>query len=161
MRGTLRLTGATVHGTLALKGLRLSDPSGRSCLAAQSTTIDGDVELNGLSATGGMVNFRAATIGGTLDRRDATLHHPDASTLSLNQAHVGGNVRLVERVPVHRSRILNRAMIDGRLDCAGATLVCEQPTTENPRDVGAGGQLRHRPRRHAPGLGADHARTST
>ena len=46
MRGTLRLTGATVHGTLTLEGLHLSDPSGRSCLAAQSTTIYGDVELH-------------------------------------------------------------------------------------------------------------------
>ena len=81
MRGTLRLTGATVHGTLTLRGLHLSDPSGRSCLAAQSTTVDGDVELHGLSAADGMVNFRAASIGGTLHARSAaTLHHPDGAS---------------------------------------------------------------------------------
>ena len=133
VRGTLRLTGATVHGTLALGGLRLSDPSGRACLAAQSTTIDGDVELNGLSAMGGMVNFRAASIGGTLHGNGAALQHPDGATLSLNQAHIGGNVRLVEGFRSTGAINLNRAVIDGRLDCDGATLVCERTTIENPR----------------------------
>ena len=68
MRGTLRLAGATIHGTLVLNGASLGDPDGRSCLAAQSTTIDGDVALRGLSAAGGKVNFRAATIGGIVRR---------------------------------------------------------------------------------------------
>ena len=155
MRGTLRLTGATIHGTLTLKGLRLSDPDGRYCLAAQSTTIDGDVELRGLSAAGGKVNFRAATIGGTFDARDATLHHPDAFTLSLHQAHVRGSVRLVGEFRSTGAVNLNRVTIDGRLDCTGATLVCEAPHPGEPAGDGARGLLRRCPRRHAPGLDAD------
>ena len=29
--------------------------------------------------------------------------------------------------------MLNRAVIDGRLECTGATLLCEHPTPLNPR----------------------------
>ena len=133
VRGTLRLTGATVHGRLTLNGLRFSDPDGPSCVAAQSTTVDGDVELHGLSVEGGQVNFRAATIGGVFDARDATLHRPEAVTLNLHQAHVRGSVRLVDGFRSDGAVVLNRVTVDGRLDCTGATLVCERPTAENSR----------------------------
>ncbi len=133
MTGTLRLAGATIHGTLVLNGASLGAPDGRFCLAAQSAIIDGDVELRGLSAAGGKVNFRAATIGGIFDARDATLHHPGAYALSLHQAHVRGSVRLVGSFRSTGAVNLNRVTIDGRLDCTGATMVCEYPTPENPR----------------------------
>ena len=138
VRGTLRLTGATIHGSLSLKGLQLSDPDGRSCLAAQSTTVDGDVALHGLSTTGGKVNFRAATIGGALDLRDAALDNADAFTLSLHRAHVRGSVLLVSGFRSTGAVMLDRAVVDGRLDCTGATLVCGEPTPENPRGIALG-----------------------
>jgi hypothetical protein len=35
VRGTLRVSGATIHGTLKGGGLHLTDPDGQSCLAAE------------------------------------------------------------------------------------------------------------------------------
>ena len=131
VRGTLRLTGATIHGRLTLKGITLSDPEGRSCLAAQSATVDGDVELHSISVTGGKVNFRAATIGGAFDARGATLHNPQAFTLSLHHTHVRGSVRLVDGFRSTGAVMLNRTTVDGRLDCTNATLICAGPTPEN------------------------------
>jgi hypothetical protein len=132
VRGTLRLTGATIHGRLTLTGITLSDPEDRSCLAAQSAHVDGDVELHSISVTGGKVNFRAATVGGAFDARGATLHNPRAFTLSLHHTHVRGSVRLVDGFRSTGAVMLNRTTIDGRLDCTDATLTCAGPTPENP-----------------------------
>jgi hypothetical protein len=132
VRGTLRLTGATIHGRLTLKAITLSAPEDSSCLAAQSATIDGDVELQSISATGGKVNFRAATVGGGFDARGATLHNPQAFTLSLHHTHVRGSVGLIDGFRSTGAVMLNRTNVDGRLDCTDATLICAGPTPENP-----------------------------
>ena len=133
--GTLRLTGATIRGTLNLVGLDVGAPDGRSCIAGQGATVDGDVELHGLSAVGGKLNFRAATVGGEFDARAATRHHPDGLALTLQQATVRGSVRLVDEFRSTRRVRLNRVTVDGRLDCTGATLICPRPTTENRRGI--------------------------
>ena len=133
--GTLRLTGATIRGTLNLVGLDVGAPDGRSCIAAQGATVDGDVELHRLSAVGGKLNFRAATVGGEFDARAATLHHPDGLALTLQQATVRGSVRLVDEFRSTGRVRLNRVTVDGGLDCTGATLICPHPTTENRRGI--------------------------
>ena len=103
MRGTLRLTGATIHGTLALTGCDLGDPTAAPASPRSRATVDGDVELHRLSAAGGKVNFRAATIGGAFDARDATLHHPDGLTLSLQPGPRPRQRAPGRRIPVHRT----------------------------------------------------------
>jgi hypothetical protein len=158
MRGTLRLTGATVHGVLGLGGLRLTDPEYRCCVIAQSATGDGDVGLQDLSANGGRVTFRSATIGGSVHAAGARLHNPGSSTLSLNQAHVNGNVRLIRGFESIGAVNLNRAAIDGRLDCTGATLLSEHPECGEPVRDGARGVLRHGAQRYAVGVDVDLAR---
>src|SRR5689334_15616263 len=65
--GTVRLSGARIHGNLCLRGASLSAPEGGSLLAAQGVSIDGEAELQGLEATGGDLGLRAATIRSGLD----------------------------------------------------------------------------------------------
>jgi len=48
VQGTVRLSGARIHGSLCLRGAVLSAPAGRSLAAAQGVTVDGEVELQGL-----------------------------------------------------------------------------------------------------------------
>ena len=132
IRGTLRLTGAAIHGNLTLSGVRLTDPGGRSSVAAQAVTVDGDVQLLALEVAAGKVNFRGATIGGMLDAQGAHLNNPDAYTISLHQAAVRGSVRLVDGFRSTGAVLLNRVSIDGRLDCRGGIFVCPALTPENP-----------------------------
>src|SRR6266516_6141436 len=67
VQGTVRLSGARIHGNLCLRGAVLSAPEGRSLLAAQGVNVDGEAELQNVRATGGDLGFRAATIGSFLD----------------------------------------------------------------------------------------------
>jgi hypothetical protein len=60
VQGTIRLTGARIHGDLSLRGVRLSAPRGWSLVAAHGIVVDGEVQLEGLSATGGALRFRSA-----------------------------------------------------------------------------------------------------
>ena len=62
VEGTIRLAGAVIHGTLALRG-QLSQPERRSLVGATALTVDGDVSMEGLRTDGGRVNFRGATLG--------------------------------------------------------------------------------------------------
>lgn len=119
--GTIRLAQATVHGRLALRALRLSEPDGESLIDAVGATIDGDVDLSGTQADGGDLSFRSAVIGGAVDARRCTLNNPDGNTLDLVQAAVKGSVRLADGF-VSRGRVtLNRALIEGRLLCTDGT----------------------------------------
>src|SRR5215469_5099303 len=94
--GTVRLSGARIHGNLCLRGAILTTPEGTSLIAAQGVTVDGEAELQNLEATGGDLGFRAATIGSFIDATGAQLRNPDGYTLNLVQANVKGSVRLVD-----------------------------------------------------------------
>ena len=134
--GTVRLSGARIHGNLCLRGAILSTPEGTSLIAAQGVTVDGEAELQNLEATGGDLGFRAATIGSFIDATGAQLRNPDGYTLNLVQANVKGSVRLVDGFTSCGEVVLNRASIEGRL-------LCTQGSFENPASHGqteAGGQ---------------------
>jgi hypothetical protein len=132
VEGTLRLTGARIHGNLSLQGAAFTAPKGRSLIAAQGIAVDGDVELQNLRATGGQLNFRAAALGSVLDAAGADVTNPDGYTLSLHQATVRGSVRLADGFESAGAVILNRATIDGRLQCMNGSFNCPAPSARNP-----------------------------
>jgi hypothetical protein len=83
VQGTLRLTGARIRGWLTLAGARLSEPAGRTLVAAQGTLIDGGLDLQDLSADGGRLRFTSATLGSVI-AYGAQLINPEDSTLNLH-----------------------------------------------------------------------------
>jgi hypothetical protein len=130
VQGTVRLSGARIHGNLCLRGAVLSAPEGRSLLAAQGVSVDGEAELQNLEATGGDLGFRAASIGSFVDAAGAKLHNPSGYTLNLVQANVKGSVRLVDGFESTGEVVLNRAAIEGRLICTQGTF--HQPGPHGP-----------------------------
>jgi hypothetical protein len=131
VQGTVRLTGARVHGNLSLQGAFLSEPERRSLIAAQGLAVDGDVELQNLHANGGQLGFRAATLGSVIDAAGAHLTNPAGYTLNLHQANVRGSVRLADGFKSVGAVILNRATIDGRLLCTQGSFSCPGPSARN------------------------------
>jgi hypothetical protein len=121
VEGTVRLSGARIHGNLRLRGAVLSAPEGNSLLAAQGVSVDGEAELQNLRATGGDLEFRAAALGSFVDAAGAKLHNPGGYTLNLVQANVKGSVRLVDGFESTGEVVLNRAAIEGRLICTDGT----------------------------------------
>ncbi len=131
VEGTIRLSGARIHGNLCLRGTRLSKPERRSLVAAQGARIDGEVELQDLEADGGALGFRAAIIGSFVDANGACLRNPAGHTLRLVQADVKGSVRLGEGFESSGKVVLNRAVIEGRLWCSKGRFDCPAPTRQN------------------------------
>lgn len=131
VEGTVRLSGARIHGNLCLRGAILSAPEGRSLIAAQGVMIDGAAELQNLEATGGDLGFRAATIGSFIDANRAQLNNPSGYTLSLQQANVKGSVRLIDGFKSSGLVVLNRATIDGLLTCTQGSFDCPAPFKHN------------------------------
>ena len=131
VQGTVRLTGARIHGNLSMQETALSSPEGRSVLAGQGLAVDGDVELQGLQADGGGLRFRSATLGSVLDLAGAHLAYPNGQALTLHQAIVKGSVRLVDGFRSSGLIMLNRSMIEGRLDCRGGSFESRHASQDN------------------------------
>ena len=129
VEGTIRLAGAVIHGTLALRG-QLSQPERRSLVGATALTVDGDVAMEGLRTEGGRVNFRSATLG-SLAADGARLHNPSGYSVSLNQARVKGSVRLVDGFTSTGLVVLNRSVIEGRLQLNQGSFICPAPGYHN------------------------------
>ena len=129
VEGTIRLAGAVIHGTLALRG-QLSRPERRSLVGGTALTVDGDVVLDGLRTDGGRVNFRGATMG-SLGADRAQLHNPGGYSVSLSQARVTGSVRLVDGFTSTGLVVLNRSTIEGRLQFTGGSFTCPGPGPYN------------------------------
>lgn len=121
--GTVRLSGARIHGNLCLKEAILRAPEDKSLVAAQGVTVDGEAELQKLNAKGGDLRFRAATIG-FIDATDACLDNPSGYTLSLQNASVKGSVRLIDGFKSNGLVVLNRATIEGLLTCNDGSFEC-------------------------------------
>lgn len=129
--GTIRLSGALIHGNLALRGAVLTAPENSSLLAAYGVTTDGEVELQDLRATGGRLQFRGAAIGSVMNAAGAHLSNPAGETLGLHQATVKGSVRLTSGFQSTGLLVLNRATIEGRLQCTGGSFTCPAPFEGN------------------------------
>jgi hypothetical protein len=77
------------------------------------------------------VRFRGATVNGQVDAGGARLVNPDGYTLSLHHATVRGSVRLAGGFESRGLVVLNRASIDGKLDCTGGSFRCPAPFAGN------------------------------
>lgn len=132
VEGTVRLSGSRIHGNLCLRGASLSAPEGRSLIAAQGVTVDGEAELQRLSAAGGDLGFRAASIGSFVDASGALLANPGGYTLSLHQANVKGSVWLTDGFESAGVVNLDRAVIEGRLQCTRGSFTCPAPNERSP-----------------------------
>lgn len=125
----MRLAGAVIHGTLALHG-RMSDPEHRSLVGGSGMTVDGDVFLDGLRTSGGMVNFRNARLG-SLSAKGAQLHNPGGYSIRLSQADIKGSVLLVDGFTSTGLTAVNRSTIEGRLQLTGGSFTCATPVPDN------------------------------
>jgi len=129
IEGTIQMAGAVIHGTLALHG-EMSHPEHRSLVGGSAMTVEGDVYLNGLRTTGGVVNFRSAAPG-SLSANRAQLHNPDGYSLRLSQAVVKGPVRLIDGFTSAGLAALNRTTIEGRLHFTRGSFTCPAPSPSN------------------------------
>ena len=152
VEGTIRLAGAVIHGTLALRG-QLSPPERRSLVGGTALTVDGDVVLDGLRTDGGRVNFRGATMGSLAADR-AQLHNPGGYSVSLNQARVTGSVRLVGRLHLDRPGGAQPEHDRGPAAVHRRLVHLSRARGRQPARARGRGDIRDRPRRHRPGLGS-------
>ncbi len=88
--GTIRLSGARIHGQLTLTDTRLSQPERSSLIAARGVTVDGDVELHGLRG----------------ERREPPVQQRDAGQRGRRPRRAGQPGRGdAEPAPGHRARL--------------------------------------------------------
>ena len=86
-----------------------------------------EVDLEGLQADGGALTFRAAVIGSSVNANRARLRNPSGYTLSLVQANVKGSVRPAYEFESSGKVVLNRSVVDGRLQCTKGAFDCPAP----------------------------------
>jgi hypothetical protein len=91
----------------------------RTVIAAEGAAVDGDIDLRDLHASEGALRFRNATVGGLVHADGAQLANPGGYTLNLHQAVVKGSVRVGAGFRSSGVVVLNRCLIEGRLECAG------------------------------------------
>jgi|SRR5450755_605646 hypothetical protein len=132
VQGTVRATGARIHGTFSLSEARLSDPERQSLVAARGVTVDGDVELNQLQATGGRLQFSNAVLGSVF-AFGAQLSNPGGFTLGLQQAAIKGSVILGRGFSSTGLLMLSRSTIGGSLQLTDASFTCQGPFFRNAR----------------------------
>jgi hypothetical protein len=133
VRGTIRLEGAAVHGTLALHA-KLRDPENRSLVGATGVTVDGDLYLEDLDAEGGRLNFRGASLG-MVTAAGAKLSNPAGDTINLHHASIGGPVRLVDEFSSEGELVLSRCRVEGRLLLSGGSFTCPDQHGPEPRSA--------------------------
>ena len=130
VQGTVRLSGARIHGTFSLAGAALSGPERDSLIAARGATVDGDLELDNLRASGGTLRFSNTTLSSVV-AVGAQLSNPGAVTLSLHQATVRGSVVLSRGFTSAGLVVLTRSALTGRLECDRGWFDCPAPHEGN------------------------------
>ena len=129
--GSLALPGAHMSGDLTLIGTRWREPADRLTIAAQRAHVNGNVDLGEADTEDGQLWFRGAVVGGTFDATGARLSHPAGETLNLNQAIIGGSVRLTDGFESTGYVVFNQATIQGRLQVRGGRFACPSPSHYN------------------------------
>jgi uncharacterized protein YjbI with pentapeptide repeats len=130
IEGTVQLAGAAIHGTFALHG-ELSQPAQLTLVDGSAMAVDGDVDLDGLRATGGAVSLRSASLG-SLNARGAQLRNPDGYSLRLSQAIIKGPLRLINGFTSTGLIALNRTTVEGRMHLSDGSFECPGPSASNP-----------------------------
>jgi hypothetical protein len=126
----VRLSGARIHGTFSLAGATLSGPERDSLIAARGATVDGDLELDNLRASGGTLRFSNTTLSSVV-AVGAQLSNPGGVTLSLHQATVRGSVVLSRGFTSAGLIVLTRSTLTGRLECDRGWFDCPAPHEGN------------------------------
>ncbi len=109
----------------------MSEPENRSLVSATAVTVEGDVYLEDLTAAGGRLNFRSATLGPVL-AADARIDNPAGETLMLSQATVRGSLNLVDGFISAGTLELNLTRVEGRLLLRDGTFTSPQPGGGRP-----------------------------
>lgn len=130
IRGSIWLAGCEVGGSVVAEECELAGPSGPSMVLAAGLVIGGDLQLAGVRTTKGSLRFRSAQIRGEVDVQGAELNNPKGETLSLSNARVDGAVRLNDLVS-DGLLVMNRAVINGRVQMTGAKLRCHYRWDKN------------------------------
>ncbi|MEU0588753.1 membrane-associated oxidoreductase [Streptomyces sp. NPDC006132] len=109
-RGEVRLTGASIAGTIDLNAARLAAGAGKAALDAVTLTVEGDVLLRGAEVSG-WIGLRGARVGGRLDFSRARLENPGGTALRASSCTIG-EVWLRNGPPVSGALNLRRAQLD-------------------------------------------------
>jgi hypothetical protein len=90
--GMVRLDQAKITGFLTLGAATIGTPGETAqAVAADGLSVDGGVELRGLTASG-LVSMEVAAISGSVDLTGARIANPGQRALSFSQAQIGGQL---------------------------------------------------------------------
>lgn len=116
----VNLRGAQLSANL---NCRMAVLTGREVvLSVEQATVKGEALLDGLSATGGQLRFRDATILGSLGCDGVQLGVSDGVSLDGEAAKVGGAVRLRRGFTAAGTVRFPRAILAGNLNCRNSHL---------------------------------------
>ncbi|MEU9224079.1 membrane-associated oxidoreductase [Streptomyces massasporeus] len=109
-RGEVRLTGASVAGSIDLNGARLQAGAGEVALDAETLTVEGDALLREADVLG-WIGLRGARIAGRLDLSHARLANPGDAALRASSCTVG-ELWVRKGPPMDGTLNLRRAQVD-------------------------------------------------
>ncbi|MET9391195.1 membrane-associated oxidoreductase [Streptomyces sp. NPDC006624] len=109
-RGEVRLTGASVAGTINLTEARLEAGAGEVALDAETLTVEGDVLLREVEVLG-WIGLRGSRVTGRLDLSYARLANPGDAALRAGSCTIG-ELWLRRSEPMEGTLNLRRAQLD-------------------------------------------------
>ncbi|NEE15462.1 membrane-associated oxidoreductase [Streptomyces sp. SID7499] len=109
-RGEVRLTGASVAGSIDLNGARLQAGAGEVALDAETLTVEGDTLLREADVHG-WIGLRGARIAGRLDLSYARLANPGDAALRASSCTIG-ELWVRKGPPMEGTLNLRRAQMD-------------------------------------------------
>ncbi|MBB4711263.1 uncharacterized protein YjbI with pentapeptide repeats [Streptomyces luteogriseus] len=109
-RGEVRLTGASVAGSIDLNGARLHAGTGEVALDAETLTVQGDALLREADVLG-WIGLRGARIAGRLDLSHARLANPGDAALRASSCTIG-ELWVRKGPPMEGTLNLRRAQVD-------------------------------------------------
>ncbi|MFE7900368.1 membrane-associated oxidoreductase [Streptomyces sp. NPDC057424] len=109
-RGEVRLTGASVAGSIDLNKARLEAGAGEVALDAETLTVEGDTLLREAGVRG-WIGLRGARIAGRLDLSHARLANPGDAALRASSCTIG-ELWVRKSPPMEGTLNLRRAQVD-------------------------------------------------
>jgi hypothetical protein len=123
--GMVRLDQAKITGFLTLGAATIGTPGETAqAVAADGLSVDGGVELRGLTASG-LVSMEVAAISGSVDLTGARIANPGRRALSFSQAQIGGQLT-ARRVVVTGETRMHNCRVAASLGLQGSSLTNPQ-----------------------------------
>lgn len=116
IRAGCDLRRATIEGELDCSGSKFEASGQAAALNCTGIRISGNVSLNRLKATGGIL-FNRARLGGELNCNGAALEHPGKAALSCTGARIDGTLYLSKGFRAAGEVNLRSSTIAGSLNC--------------------------------------------